>query len=597
MPRRLYSIRVRRSCLLCALVVFVAVLSSCGGVGKTQVFADDNHADTDSSGDSLSRANVSGPAGPAAPAVAVVKARPSSVASSPFAKARAIARFDVVPYQSFSDTFQVGVVAFHISGVERVEFKYETKAGQKTVPVTEMSLNSRTGVWEYCTSLRASDFADGPVTVKASVYPVSGLTRELSLELYANGSGSLSGNGVLYVSLNGSDAGGNGSQSKPFGSIKKALMTASTKLDEYDGGTIVLMDAGSYDIDQPGWHVKNDRWITIRSRDGLNRNDVVIAPAVRELVRPTTRRLRFWGLSLDFSKIGQMYKEDSHWQWYDNCRWYQSDGWAVEYPSQTVAVRNVSNNGLYITDSIAQDMRYAFTGANIVRGSRCEKISGDVFQNSLLIVNCTVDKIDGSALASHHTDVFQWWGPTENVITYGVKVTNVIGCQNFFFDHYRASFANCAFVNIAIQNYQDRRTAPFTQYNVGHEHVLFMHISNPGQISIFRDDSARPYTASNVKFVNCVMESLLRAERRSTGLPVGVTVDSCHFIQGRLHGNNPTAGFVSIEDGPGSSFSYAGGAASDIVGTGQRIPGFGHPNDGTSKSGAPCRGAFPFGLK
>ena len=57
------------------------------------------------------------------------------------AAARAIARFDVVPYQIFSGTFEIGVVAFHVDGVQKVEFEYETPSGLQTVTETSMRLN------------------------------------------------------------------------------------------------------------------------------------------------------------------------------------------------------------------------------------------------------------------------------------------------------------------------------------------------------------------------------------------------------------------------------------------------------------------------
>ena len=142
--------------------------------------------------------------------------------------------------------------------------------------------------------------------------------------------------------------------------------------------------------------------------------------------------MRFCNLSFDFSKLSHIYKDDNHWQWYDNCKWYQSEGSTVTYPRQIHAVRNVGFNGLYITNSTADEMLYGFAGCNLVRGSHCSNITGDVFQMSRMVVNCTVDKVDGAAL-EHHTDLFQWWGPNENIIIYGVKATNVDRAQNFFF--------------------------------------------------------------------------------------------------------------------------------------------------------------------
>ncbi|MCH8316356.1 MAG: hypothetical protein IIA64_10320 [Planctomycetes bacterium] len=59
--------------------------------------------------------------------------------------AKVIAHWDVVPYQTFNGDFEIGVVAFHINGIDRVEFSAE---GGSWTPVSEMTLNSRTNVWE-----------------------------------------------------------------------------------------------------------------------------------------------------------------------------------------------------------------------------------------------------------------------------------------------------------------------------------------------------------------------------------------------------------------------------------------------------------------
>jgi len=338
---------------------------------------------------------------------------------------------------------------------------------------------------------------------------------------------------------------------------------------------------------------QNDLWITVRPDKKLSRDDVIIAPKKRENIRTRIRRLRFSNLSLDFSKVGQIYKEDTHWQWYDNCRWYQSEGPMVSYPGQSWLVRNVGFNGLYVTNSVAEDTLYAFTFCNLVRDSLCRNITGDVFQMARMVVNCRADKVDGTVL-EHHTDLFQWWQSNENIIVYGVKATNINGAQNFFFGGLNVSYTNVAVVNVAVHNTQDRFGAPFTQFSNTNDHVLFMHVSNPGQLSFFREDVEPPYTANDVKFVNCIFEGLSLSRWGTRGIPDGVSVESCHFVRGNLHGTAPSSGEITIVDGPGSRFSYEGAAVPRILGTGRGIPGFSHPNDGASDHAVPNRGAFAF---
>ena len=62
------------------------------------------------------------------------------------ADAQAIARWDAVPYRVVGKPTNLGVVAFHINGIDRVEFSI---AGDKIRTVRIPSLNKRTGVREY----------------------------------------------------------------------------------------------------------------------------------------------------------------------------------------------------------------------------------------------------------------------------------------------------------------------------------------------------------------------------------------------------------------------------------------------------------------
>ncbi len=150
----------------------------------------------------------------------------------------AIARWDVVPYQTFTGMFSIGVVAFDISGIKEVDFSVN---GGAWTGVTSMTMNPQTNVNEYTASLNAANFADGAVEVSAipRLMPNVGVPRVLdSLALYANAGGSLTG-GAVYVSQTGSN-GNLGTQASPFGTnLDKALDAVS------DGGTIVITQPGA----------------------------------------------------------------------------------------------------------------------------------------------------------------------------------------------------------------------------------------------------------------------------------------------------------------------------------------------------------------
>lgn len=534
-------------------------------------------------------------------------AEPSPVGSGSGSDARAIARFDVVPGRTFDGEFRIGVVAFHINGIDRIEFSAE---GGKWASVTEPTTNSRTGVREYTATIDAKDYNDGAVEVRAIAYPVAGKPRVLEpLFLYANANGSVSGPEYFVDPANGSDSNA-GTRSAPLKTIARAFLCVRDNSRAIGGaGTITLLREATYDLPNYGsdWAtidgsprpiaVDNDAWLEVRADSGLSRDKVILAPSSRQLFRPHVKRLKLEGVTLDFGKIEQVYTDgDGSRVWFDGCRWTDSNGWAATYMRTRSPVRaSKYHSGSYVTGCLVRDQLYGFTDQALVRDSRLEKISGDALQNSRLVLNVTVDTMDGTVL-SHHSDLLQYFGHHENVIVFGVKAMNVKSVQNFFLDHYESSFTDCAFVNVAVDNHQ--QSTPFTQFNAANEHVLFLHVSNPGQAMLFRDDFSgdKQYTAKNVAFVNCVIERLSRGSRQD-GLPSGVSVSNCQFVNGSALGTLATSGSVTLTDGTDALFGYSGTGVSGLSSSGKLIPDLLVPDWKYGSGTKPNRGAFPFRMK
>src|SRR5690606_14239909 len=82
-------------------------------------------------------------------------AQPGHIGTGLGADAKAIARWNVVPRQDFAGRFEVGVVAFHMAGIDRVSFSVN---GGDWVDVHEPTLNPRTDTIEYWATLDAADF-------------------------------------------------------------------------------------------------------------------------------------------------------------------------------------------------------------------------------------------------------------------------------------------------------------------------------------------------------------------------------------------------------------------------------------------------------
>lgn len=483
---------------------------------------------------------------------------------------KAVAQFDLVPFQDFHGEFPVGVVAFHMNGIDRVEFSVE---GGAWTSVNEMTRNPRTDVDEFWVNLDSSLFdQDGYVEIRAVAWPVTGEPRVLSQTLFAD-AGERRSQSTFYVSnTTGSDSNGDGSASNPMGSIRRALQVIQSDLNRFDGAEVVIQTPGEYNIDQLPQILHNEHWITVRAADGLSAEDVVIsAGSPTALVRPRAKYLRFQGMSFDFARMQQLYKEDPFFVWFDECRWFQSEGWTYMPPMSLAPVRNIGAGGLFVTDSLAEDMVYGFVNTNLVRGSRVEKISGDAYQNSRLVLNCTAHNIDGS-VASHHSDLLQYFGHHENVIVYGLEATQIVETQNFFLDHWNSSFKNCAFVRIAVENFQ-AGAAPFSQLNASQDHVIFVHISNPGQLFMFRDDfeGERGFVGKNVVFANSVLERAQSANYFAP-IPDGVFFLNCHFATGISRGELATTGRLNVVP-EGNTFRHEGPALTEIIGTGREIPG------------------------
>lgn len=426
--------------------------------------------------------------------------------SLPGYDAKAIARWDVVPHQTFTDTFNVGVVAFHMNGIDRVEFSLN---GGDWTAVRQMSLNPETDVYEYWATLNAATLPDGPVEVRAVAYPKVGVPRVLeSLQLNANGKATLSRPTFYVKPSTGADS-NPGTSDLPFDTLARALRGTP------DGAMIVLVEPGRYNPDRfsEGGHtnVNNSRWITVRAADGLSADQVVVArDGVRGSIRPRVAKLQWEGVTFDYDEIAQYYPEGGHNVWFDRSRWITPSGWTGQQGSPQPVRALAQIGGSYVTDSVAEDMLYGFVDQSLVRNSQMLRISGDALQNSRMVLNVLADTVGGSGIA-HHADLLQYFGNFENVIVYGLDAKR-IASQNFFFDWNQTSFKDCAYVDISIENLQsEANKPPYSQMYSHQTHVLFERVRNLGQHWLFRDSEtnlAQRYTPINVVYRNSDIQLL-----------------------------------------------------------------------------------------
>jgi hypothetical protein len=448
---------------------------------------------------------------------------------------KAIARWDVVPDQVITGQLTVGVVAYHMAGIDHVDF---TANGAPLARASTPVLNSETNVVEYTATVRASDFPDGRIELHATAYPTVGVPRALqgvdstangehSLYLWTNANGSLTPSGAsatVYVASSGNDS-NSGSAANPLATLRRALTVVA------DGGTIVIATPGAYTgidspVDRPA---QPSRWITIKPAPGIAATDVTITNTTATIIRPAIDKLHWVGVSFDYANVIQYYREDDQEVWFDQTRWFDSLGWLHTGDSMT-PVRTLMYGGKsYVTDALAENMVQGFVEVSLVRNSRMQNISGDALQNSRLVLNDTVDNLGGTIL-TWHADLLQYFGNLDNIIVDHVTATNVNGAQNFFLDPYQSVFKNMIFTDVSVTNTQDPAQPPFTQMNSFEEHVIFSRVSNPGQGWMFRTDASgtSQFIAKNWIMKDCAIDQFFGIDTLSQ-YPAGVTVSGTTF--------------------------------------------------------------------
>lgn len=387
-------------------------------------------------------------------------AQPANVGAS---SRETIARFNVVPYQTFSGLFRVGVVAFHsgvphTDGIDYVAFSVN---GGAWVSASERTYNVQSGTKEHFVYLDAADFADGQIEIRAIAYPVVGKPRVIgpasptgspdmsSLYLNANSGGTLPAT-TLYVATTGNDTTGDGSQGNPYLTIVKAkevLRIAGTA-----GGGTIYCAAGTYAYNAAQQNFDAaavTQWMTVSAAPGVARSDVIInSQAHSSGLRTQKIRLRNLTVSgivlSSTSSIGAAI-------WFDNVR-YIGAGHTVA-GSRPTAGGTVFTAGCYSTDCEISDCEDGAVDCEIVRNTICHDLGSDAFRNTILNVNLTAYDIGlDTGITGFHPDVYQMVsGTAQNRILYGVTATSGINAQGFFTDGSTA-LVDVALVDSIINN-------------------------------------------------------------------------------------------------------------------------------------------------
>lgn len=460
--------------------------------------------------------------------------------------AKAIARWDVVPYQTINGNFNIGVIAFHLAGISRVEFSLN---GGTWTPVTSMALNPTTNVWEYTATINASSLPDGPFEVRARVIPNVGQARVLqdssgqdmgdkSLRLYANAGGTLPNtNRNVYVSPNGSDTVGNGTAALPFWSIRRAITYISSQNTSgaVEGGTVYLMP-GIYTYPNSGsLDGASNRWFTLEGAPGTSRSQVILTTGSEP---PAQRKLRVRNLTMRQDTDTYILQQGS--DPYQNHFWMDNvDIQGMGYIGTTYSWHPVANNSA-TTYCFYTDVNFRNTQATglnqyviLARNINATDIGGDFCNMKRLMVNLSVNHMrynDGV-----HPDVLQVpMDPIENMIVFGLKATDV-ACQGITLGNVNMPMKNVAIVNVLLDKIA---TDPQVQWINGGsvtDHYLWWNVTWNNYVVMFNADNV-----TNFSVRNCVMPQ--KGDTSTKNYPAWDATNN-HVTNGQfMFGSNCTSG-------------------------------------------------------
>jgi hypothetical protein len=455
-----------------------------------------------------------------------------------------MARWDVVPYQTVTGRMNVGVIAFHINGIDHVDIAVD---GGPWLPVSRMSLNPTTGVWEYWVTLDASRFSAGKeVELQAIAYPKVGQPRLLADESPSHHD---PGDGTLrlevdvggapppsaYVSTAGNDTTGDGTQPKPYATLQGAV----DKLSSLDGATIFL-EEGDYQ-GPDGAEVDNTRWLTVTPAPGSDPTKVRLLGSLPG-ARWNTLRVRLKGMAIvpPASAQGAVVNPSRP----GRLIWF--DGVNIDGGNRQVAIGPTVNQAdTYWTDVTIRE--YAnpvdtWNGAvQLARHVHAQGVLEDSFRVDRLLVDSSVDDVDTQG-TNRHPDVIQYEPDAipENFIVYGLKATNVAS-QGIYING-----SDWALVNVLIQQTQGSNL--YWQIDEGiTNHTLLWHVTTINQDLEWRNGS-NTNQAQDVSILDsCLAQMDFGPSSKgnatdTTYLLAHMTIDNDHFVAGTTYGTRSTIG-------------------------------------------------------
>lgn len=478
-------------------------------------------------------------------------AQPSQIGTGNASGFKPVAKLDVVPWQSFTGEFGFGVPAFHHRGIDRVEFSLDNGPW---VSVTSMSLNPRTGVAEYWVRVDDGE-TDRLVEVRAVVYPVAGVPRVLAGG-FLNAAPSGASPVTRYVSGSGSNSAGDGSAGSPWRSLAFAAQRMPGVNGGSAGGARIYAYAGDYALSpEGGSNISTpSSWLTIETAPGVDRSDVVITGTSSGSLKTENVHLRNITIRrLIYSRGG-----GGGGYWFDECDHVGNGQHTSLHPNGWLA-NSISYK--YWTNGLVRENRYGPL-YGFFRGMTITKIGEDVWRSAPFIVNCTVDDIDRGSNTSWHGDVIVQTSTSENMLRYGVRITNATA-QGIFckYDASGPYLKNHAFVNVLIEG----RGGYTSQIDLRFDHLIMQNCT------IIQTFNWRASNQNHHAIRDCIFSKMgVSASTDQGAFGSGSVADlldtgffsNNHYIStsgGVSPGSSASTGSITFVDAPGDDYHPAAG--------------------------------------
>ncbi len=445
--------------------------------------------------------------------------------TAPGASATSVARWDAIPSTTIRVPTNIGVTAFHMSGIQKVSFSAN---GGPWVDVTSMRRNPQTSVWEYFVTIDPVDFPDGPIEVRAIAWPNVGKARVLqgafvgnessgtySLVVWNNRGGTLPA-AERWVSPTGTDLNDGLSASKPMKTIAKAAASIQSAHGGDAGGGFINLLPGQYSWsgarrDEFGALLPvlqaNERWLTVRAAPGSTAPVVFAAndsDGVLPVRRVAVQRVQFAGArpSRAGSSSGSLI-------WLANC---DLTGLGTNVDTQWI---DTSFTGAFLTQTRIGNCARGITRGLFARDVHIGDIGWDAFYQVPQILNSSVRNAMRPEGQTWHCDIVQLCqtkptNPNENVIIYGLRAYDC-RAQGLFARAVPTAGAptwrNIAIVNCFLEFAQGSNHT--SQWNVSVDHLLIWNSGFIGGTTMLRAmDGDTQINYANVSIQNSVFTRL-----------------------------------------------------------------------------------------